>query len=87
MRVVAVKTPAQQDLQVTHRIRSGLIQSRTAKANQIRGLLAEYGIVVSRRLEQLRRALPAILGDAGNDLTMYFRRLLVGFLGYLFNIG
>ena len=41
MRFVSVKTIAQQDLQAIHRIRSELVRQRTAKANQIRGLLAE----------------------------------------------
>ncbi|MDE1863716.1 MAG: IS110 family transposase [Thaumarchaeota archaeon] len=58
MRFVSVKTIAQQDLQAIHRIRSELVQQRTAKANQIRGLLAEYGIVVGRQVATLRRALP-----------------------------
>lgn len=40
MRFVAIKTVAQQDMQAVHRIRSELIKSRTAKVNQIRGLLA-----------------------------------------------
>lgn len=41
MRFVPVKTVAQQEEQSLHRIRSELIKQRTAKANQIRGLLAE----------------------------------------------
>ena len=57
MRFVAVKTVAQQDLQAAHRIRSELVRQRTAKANQVRGLLAEYGIVVGRRVEALRQGL------------------------------
>lgn len=61
MRFVAVKTVAQQDLQAVHRIRSELVRQRTAKANQIRGLLAEYGVVVGKRVETLRRALPELL--------------------------
>ena len=54
----AIKTIAQQDIQAIHRIRSELIQQRTAKVNQIRGLLAEYGIVVGRRVDILQHALP-----------------------------
>ena len=46
MRFVTIKTIAQQDLQASHRIRKELVGQRTAKVNQIRGLLAEYGIVV-----------------------------------------
>lgn len=43
MRFVSDKTVAQQDVQAAHRIRSELVQQRTAKANQIRGLIGEYG--------------------------------------------
>ena len=42
MRFVTVKTIEQQHIQATHRIRTGLIEQRTAKANQVRGLVAEY---------------------------------------------
>jgi len=76
MRFVAVKTVEQQDIQAVHRIRAGLIEQRTAKGNQIRGLVAEYGLVAPRELVQLRRALPVWLEDAGNGLSDRFRRLL-----------
>jgi len=76
MRFVAVKTVEQQDIQAVHRIRSGLIEQRTAKGNQIRGLVAEYGLVAPRELLHLRRALPVWLEDAGNGLSGRFRRLL-----------
>lgn len=42
MRYVSPKTVEQEDIQILHRIRSRLIQERTALVNQIRGLLAEY---------------------------------------------
>jgi transposase len=76
MRFVTVKTVEQQDIQAVHRIRSGLIEQRTAKGNQIRGLVAEYGLVAPRQLLHLRRALPVWLEDAGNGLSDRFRRLL-----------
>ena len=41
MRFVAVKSIVQQDTQATHRIREELVGQRTAKANQIRGLVGE----------------------------------------------
>lgn len=78
MRFVALKTVVQQDMQAIHRIRSELVKSRTAKVNQIRGLLAEYGTIVPVRIEQIRRALPIILEDPENGLTALFRRLLEG---------
>ncbi len=78
MRFVAIKTIAQQDIQAIHRIHSELVQQRTAKVNQIRGLLAEYGIVVGRRVDVLQNALPLLLEDAENGLTTDFRALLEG---------
>lgn len=63
MRFVNIKTLAQQDLQVNHRIRSALIQQRTAKVNQIRGLLAEYGIILGQRIDVFRKALLNLLED------------------------
>ena len=69
MRFVTIKTVAQQDLQAIHRVRSELVRQRTAKANQIRGLLAEYGLVVGRHIHTLRRALPELLEDAENGLS------------------
>ncbi len=76
MRFVAIKTLAQQDIQAIHRIRSELVRHRTAKVNQIRGLLAEYGLTVGRRVQVLHTALPLLLEDAINGLTLDFRMLL-----------
>lgn len=78
MRFVPVKTVEQQDIQALHRIRQEQVRQRTALVNQIRGLLSEYGIVISRRVESLRNALPDILEDAENRLTADFRILLKG---------
>jgi transposase len=78
MRFVAVKTLEQQDIQAVHRVRSALIVQRSAKANQIRGLVAEYGLVAPRELTQLRRAVPLWLESAENGLSNRFRRLLAG---------
>src|SRR5580698_6397641 len=78
MRFVAVKTVQQQDIQAMHRIRSGLIEQRTAKGNQIRGLVAEYGLVAPKELSSLRRAIPCWMEDADNGLSACFRQLLDG---------
>ena len=78
MRFVPVKTVEQQDIQALHRIRQEQVRQRTALVNQIRGLLSEYGIVISRRVESLRNALPDILEDVENRLTADFRILLKG---------
>ena len=64
MRFVPVKSEAQQDLQTVHRVRDRLVCQRTSLINQVRGLLAEYGIVLAkgpmraswRSAERTRRA-------------------------------
>ena len=86
MRFVPVKTVEQQDIQALHRIRQEQVRQRTALVNQIRGLLNEYGIVISRRVESLRSALPDILEDAENRLTVDFRILLKGLKGDLIHL-
>ena len=46
MRFVALKSVEQQGLLALQRLRQGMIDARTALVNQLRGLLAEYGVVV-----------------------------------------
>lgn len=76
MRFVKMKSVEQQDIQAIHRVRAELMSNRTAKANQIRGLVAEYGLVAPQRVYALRKALPNWLEDAENGLTDRFRHLL-----------
>jgi transposase len=78
MRFVKPKTVSQQDIQAVHRIRQELMSHRTAKANQIRGLVTEYGLVAPLGLAALRSAIPCWLEDAENGLTVLFRSLLHG---------
>jgi len=75
MRFVPIKSIEQQDIQMLHRVRSGLVKERTALANRIRGLLAEYGIIVPIGLVKVRQQLPDILEDAENGLTMAARMI------------
>ncbi len=75
MRFVSVKTVAQQDIQAVHRIRERLVKTRTALVNQIRGLLAEYGVVIPLKNNAVSQALPRILEDADNGLTTVGREL------------
>src|SRR6202045_744725 len=77
MRFVAVKSQAQQDMLALHRVRSLLVRERTALMNQMRGLLAEYGIVVVQGAVPLRRALALILEERDNGVSEILRELLV----------
>jgi transposase len=73
MRFVAVKTVEQQDIQAIHRMRSLMVDRRTAQINQIRGLLLEYGIEIAQSRAAVGRRLPEILEDADNGLSARFR--------------
>lgn len=44
MRFVSIKNIEQQAILSMHRARQGFVKARTAQANQIRGLLSEFGI-------------------------------------------
>lgn len=75
-RSVGVKTVEQQDTQAFHRIRRQLMGEQTRIINQLRGLLGEYGIVISSGIHQASRAIPLILEDAENGLTPRLRELV-----------
>ena len=76
MRFVPIKSAEQQSVLCLHRIRQGLIKERTAAINQLRGLLAEFGLVMPKGRYGAQRHLPRILEDAENGLPMLARRLL-----------
>ena len=59
------------------------MSQRTAKGNQIRGLVAEYRLVAPRQLTRLRQAIPGWLEDAENGLSTRLRHLLDGLRGDL----
>ena len=57
-------------------MREGCLKERTAPYNRIRGLLAEYGLILPKGVNVLRRHLPGFLEDGENGLNELFRRLL-----------
>ena len=76
MRFVPIKNGEQQAVLSLHRARQGFVKARTAQANQIRGLLSEYGIVIPQGICHITKRLPEILEDAENELPGVFRQLL-----------
>jgi transposase len=76
MRFVPMKNAEQQAVLALHRARQGFVKARTAQANQIRGLLAEYGIVIPQGIGHIAKRLPQILEDGENNLPGTFRQLL-----------
>jgi transposase len=78
MTFVPVKTAEQQAVLGLHRGRQGFVKARTAQANQIRGLLAEYGMVIPQGIGHIAKRLPEILEDGENGLPGMMRQLLKG---------
>lgn len=77
MRFVTPKNLEQQDYQSLLRIREGLIAMRTKLANQIRGLLAEYGLICPKGIGHLRSKLAQFFSLAQeNGLTPMMKELL-----------
>lgn len=73
---VPIKNASQQAILSVHRARQGFVKARTAQANQIRGLLAEFGITIAQGIGHIAKRVPEILEDGENDLPGSFRLLI-----------
>jgi len=80
MRFVPIKNTEQQALMGLHRARQGFVGARTAQANQVRGLLAEFGLVMPAGIRCIERKLPEVLQDADNGLSDASRALFARLL-------
>jgi transposase len=80
MRFVPIKNTEQQALLGLHRARQGFVAARTAQANQVRGLLAEFGLVIPAGIRCIERKLPEFLEDAENELSGASRALFTRLL-------
>lgn len=63
MHFVPVKTLEQQGQLAVHRARQGFVEQRTATLNRIRGLLAEFGVVLPLKAAVVRREATRYLED------------------------
>ena len=61
MRFVPIKEEHQQIILCLHRTRQGFVEERTATYNRLRGLMAEFGIVLPQKVTCLRRGIGAHL--------------------------
>lgn len=64
MKFVAIKSIEQQDILSIHRVRERLVKNRTALANEIRGLLLEFGLIIPQGINKITVKLIEIL-DGG----------------------
>ncbi|MHA6922463.1 IS110 family RNA-guided transposase [Ralstonia pseudosolanacearum] len=83
MRFVPIKTIEQQSVLSLHRVRQGFVRARTAQANQIRGLLGEFGIVIPQGISHLVNRVPELLEDGSNELMGSFRLLIQRLMAHL----
>jgi transposase len=87
MRFVPIKTQAQQTMLSLHRARAGLVKSRTALANQIRGLLSEFGIVLPQGIRLLGQRAIEALSNREPELCEPFRALIQMLVEHLRELG
>ena len=83
MRFVPIKNVEQQGVLALHRVRQGFVKARTAQANQIRGLLAEFGVIVPQGIGHITQRVPMLIEDAANELPGVFRLLIQRLLEHL----
>ena len=83
MRFVPIKNVEQQAVLALHRVRQGFVRARTAQANQIRGLLGEYGLVVPQGIAYVGKRVPELVEDASIELPGAFRLLIDRLLEHL----
>ncbi|CAK6512266.1 IS110 family transposase [Rickettsia helvetica] len=63
MRFVPIKSIEQQDILSIHRVRERLVRNRTALANEIRGLLLEFGFIIPQGINKVIVKLTEILDE------------------------
>jgi len=83
MRFVPLKNTDQQSVLALHRARQSFVRARTAQANQIRSLLAEFGLILPQGIHHLAKRVPELIEDASNELTGSFRVLIQRLLEHL----
>jgi transposase len=76
IRFVKVKPVEQQDIQSLEKIKDLMNKSKTATANQMRGLLTEYGEILPVGIPALLKGVPDILENADNELSDVSRNFI-----------
>ncbi len=71
MRFVPIKTVEQQDILFIHRVRQRLVKNRTALANEIRGLLYEFGFTIPQGINKIITKLTEILDEGDLSQLSY----------------
>ena len=83
MRFVPIKNAEQQAVLALHRVRQSFIKARTAQANQIRGLVGEFGLIVPQGIANIGKRIPELIEDASNELPGSFGLLVDRLLAHI----
>lgn len=73
---VQIKTIEQQDMQSILRVRERVVNNRISLSNQIRGLLLEYGVVISKSFSNLKIKVVELLTPANVELSAMMKEIL-----------
>jgi transposase len=76
MRPVPIKTVDQQQLMMLHRVRTGWMETRTARINSARGALREFGIIFPLGAAALAGRVKEVIEDADQPLPPMVRSVL-----------
>lgn len=76
MKFVPIKTIEQQEILLFHRARELAVKQKVAQANQIRGLLAEFGVIIPKGISHLD-GMTKILEDNADKLTARSSQIFV----------
>ena len=79
MRFVPMKSEHSQAVLCLHRVRTGLVEERTATINRLRGWLSEFGVVLALKAQTVRRE----AGAALEGLPGYAQRAIGDLLSHL----
>ena len=72
------KLVERQSVLALHTVRQGFVKARTAQANQIRGLLSEYGLIIPQGIWHIANRVPLAIRTAHNwglCISVYCSRL------------
>ena len=83
MRFVPIKSIDQQAVLALHRARQSFVKARTAQANQVRGMLAEFGHIIPQGIHNLPKRVPEILENASAEMPEAFQALILRLLDHL----
>lgn len=80
MRFVGIKTEEQQALLAVHALRDGYVKDRTACINRMRGLMAEFGLILPKTSRVFRRGVAELLERSAEQVPPLTLRALEGCL-------